>query len=235
MRRNPIVSQDEWLAARKLHLSNEKEFSRLRDRLSAERRELPWVNVEKQYVFDGPDGEETLADLFDGRSQLIVDHFMFGPGWQEGCKSCSFHADHFDPMIPHLNARDVSIAVVSKAPPEQLQAFKKRMGWRFQWVSSSRNDFNRDYCVSFTKEEMAAGPVYYNYEMREFPSEEAPGTSVFYKDDTGAIFHTYSCYARGGDLLLGTYNYLDLVPKGRDEAGLPFTMDWVRHHDKYSA
>ena len=235
MKRNRIVVRDEWLAARKRHLSDEKELTRLRDRLSAERRSLPWVKVEKQYVFDGPEGTETLADLFDGRSQLIVDHFMFGPEWKEGCKSCSFHADHFDGMIPHLAARDVSIAVVSRAPLDRLQAFKQRMGWRFRWVSSYRNDFNRDYHVSFTEDEMATGAVYYNYEMRQFPSEEAPGASVFHKDDSGAIFHTYSCYARGGDILLGTYNFLDLAPKGRDEASLPYPMDWVRHHDKYPA
>lgn len=228
-----IVSPEEWLAARKELLNKEKQFTRLRDQLSVERRELPWVKVEKPYIFDGPDGKETLADLFDGRSQLIVYHFMFGPGWEEGCKSCSFVADHFDGITVHLNARDVSMAVVSRAPLKELQAFKKRMGWRFKWVSSYGNNFNYDYHVSFTKDEMAKGKVYYNYELQEFPSEEAPGTSVFYKDESGNVFHTYSAYARGLDMLMGTYNYLDLVPKGRDEDALAFTMAWVRHHDRY--
>jgi predicted dithiol-disulfide oxidoreductase (DUF899 family) len=214
-------------------LSKEKEFTRLRDELSRQRRNLPWVKVEKPYVFDGPDGKETLTDLFDERSQLIVDHFMFAPGWEEGCPSCSFQADHFDGMIVHLNARDASLVAVSRAPLKEVQAFKKRMGWRFTWVSSYGNDFKRDYHVSFTKDDMAKGQVYYNYDMREFPSQEAPGTSVFYKDGTGDIFHTYSCYARGGDMLIGAYHYLDLVPKGRDEAELPWTMAWVRHHDRY--
>jgi predicted dithiol-disulfide oxidoreductase (DUF899 family) len=233
MDRPRVVSRTEWLAARKQHLNREKEFTQLRDQLSAERRSLPWVKVEKPYVFDGPDGKETLADLFDGRSQLIVDHFMLGPGWEEGCPSCSFQADHFDGMIVHLNARDVSMVAVSRAPLKEVQAFKQRMGWRFKWVSSYGNDFNHDYHVSFTKDEMAKGQVYYNYDMRAFPSEEAPGTSVFYKDGTGDIFHTYSCFARGGDMLIGAYQYLDLVPKGRDEAELPWTMAWVRHHDRY--
>jgi predicted dithiol-disulfide oxidoreductase (DUF899 family) len=233
MDRPRVVSRAEWLVARQQHLSKEKEFTRLRDELSRQRRNLPWVKVEKPYVFDGPDGKETLTDLFDGRSQLIVDHFMFAPGWEEGCPSCSFQADHFDGMIVHLNARDASLVAVSRAPLKEVQAFKKRMGWRFTWVSSYGNDFKRDYHVSFTKDDMAKGQVYYNYDMREFPSQEAPGTSVFYKDGTGDIFHTYSCYARGGDMLIGAYHYLDLVPKGRDEAELPWTMAWVRHHDRY--
>lgn len=228
-----IVSRDEWLAARRALLAKEKEFTQRRDALSAERRELPWVEVEKTYVFDGPDGEETLADLFADRSQLIVYHFMLGPGWQEGCKSCSFLADHFDGMIVHLNARDVSLAVVSRAPLEEIRAFRSRMGWRFKWVSSYQNDFNRDFHVSFTEEERAEGKAYYNYRLQTFPSEEAPGASVFYKDDAGGIYHTYSTYGRGLDMLMGTYNYLDLVAKGRDEAELPWTMAWVRHHDRY--
>jgi predicted dithiol-disulfide oxidoreductase (DUF899 family) len=233
MKHNRIVSREEWLAARKQHLSKEKEFTRLRDELSRQRRELPWVRVEKRYVFDGPDGKETLADLFDGRSQLIVVHFMFGPGWEEGCKSCSFRADHLDGALVHLAHRDVTLVVVSRAPLPQIEVFKKRMGWRFKWVSSYENDFNFDFHVSFTKDEMAKGKVYYNYDMREFPTEEASGTSVFYKDKMGNIFHTYSCYARGGDMLIGAYHYLDLVPKGRDEDALAFTMAWVRHHDRY--
>jgi predicted dithiol-disulfide oxidoreductase (DUF899 family) len=228
-----IVSQEEWLAARRQHLSEEKEFTRLRDRLSAARRELPWVRVEKDYVFDTPDGKATLADLFDGRSQLLVYHFMFGPGWEQGCPSCSFLSDHIDGANLHLPQRDVTLLAVSRAPLPQIEAFKQRMGWRFRWVSSYGNDFNQDYHVSFTPDEMAQGEVYYNYGMTEFPSEEAPGISAFYKDPGGAIFHTYSAYARGLDMLVGAYNYLDLVPKGRDEAALPWTMAWVRHHDRY--
>jgi predicted dithiol-disulfide oxidoreductase (DUF899 family) len=221
------------LAARRQHLSEEKEFTRLRDRLSAARRELPWVRVEKDYVFDTPDGKATLADLFDGRSQLLVYHFMFGPGWEQGCPSCSFLSDHIDGANLHLPQRDVTLLAVSRAPLPQIEAFKQRMGWRFRWVSSYGNDFNQDYHVSFTPDEMAQGEVYYNYGMTEFPSEEAPGISAFYKDPGGAIFHTYSAYARGLDMLVGAYNYLDLVPKGRDEAALPWTMAWVRHHDRY--
>jgi predicted dithiol-disulfide oxidoreductase (DUF899 family) len=231
---NPrIASRDEWLAARKELLAKEKQFTRQRDALSAERRKLPWEKVEKQYAFDGPNGKETLADVFGGRSQLIVYHFMFGPDWKEGCPSCSFLADHFDGAIVHLAQRDVSLVVVSRAPLPQIEAFKKRMGWRFKWVSSYGNDFNRDYHVSFTKEEKVEGKVYYNYGMTEFPSEEGPGTSVFYKDANGGIFHTYSSYGRGLDIFLGAYNWLDLAPKGRDEEALPYTMAWVRHHDRY--
>jgi predicted dithiol-disulfide oxidoreductase (DUF899 family) len=233
MDRPRVVSRAEWLAARTQHLSKEKELTRLRDQLSADRRSLPCVKVEKPYVFDGPDGQKTLADLFDGRSQLIVYHFMFGPGWKEGCPSCSFLADHIDGTLVHLAHRDVTLVAISRAPLSQLQPFRKRMGWRFTWVSSYGSDFNFDYHVSFMKDEMAKGKVYYNYTMQEFGSEEAPGVSVFYKDGTGDVFHTYSSYGRGADMLIGAYNYLDLVPKGRDEAALPFPMDWVRHHDRY--
>jgi predicted dithiol-disulfide oxidoreductase (DUF899 family) len=229
-----VVSEAEWLTDRKEHLIKEKEFTRLRDELSRQRRELPWEKVEKRYVFDGPNGKETLADLFDRRSQLIVYHFMFGPGWKEGCPSCSLLADHFDGAAVHLANRDVTLAVISRATLAEIEAFKKRMGWRFKWVSSFESDFNRDYHVSFTKDEMAKGNVYYNYDVMEFPSEEAPGASVFYKDGTGGIFHTYSSYARGLDILVGAYNFLDLAPKGRDEDGLAFTMSWVRHHDRYT-
>jgi predicted dithiol-disulfide oxidoreductase (DUF899 family) len=228
-----IVSPEEWVAARKELLKKEKEFTRLRDELSRQRRELPWEKVEKQYVFDAPGGKQTLADLFGGRGQLIVYHFMFGPGWEEGCPSCSFLADHFDGPAVHLAQRDVTLAVVSRAPLAQIEAFKKRMGWRFKWVSSYGDDFNRDYHVSFTKEELAKGKVYYNYGMQEFGADEAPGVSVFYKDGSGEVFHTYSSFGRGLDLLVGAYNFLDLAPKGRDEDGLAFTMAWVRHHDRY--
>jgi len=227
------VPQAEWLAARKVLLSKEKEFTRLRDELSRRRRELPWEKVEKQYVFDGPGGTESLGDLFGGKSQLIIYHFMFGPEWKEGCPSCSLLSDHIDGSVAHLNARDVTLLAVSRAPLPQIEAFKKRMGWRFKWVSSYGNDFNRDYHVSFTKDEVAKHEMYYNYVMQEFPSEEGPGTSVFYKDQAGKIFHTYSSYGRGLDMMIGAYNWLDVAPKGRDEDALAYTMAWVRHHDKY--
>lgn len=228
-----IVSRDEWLAARKALLAEEKELTRQRDRLSAKRRELPWVRVEKDYAFEGPAGRETLADLFGDRSQLLIYHFMFAPGWGKGCKSCSYLADHFDGALPHLRQRDVSFVVISRAPLAELMPFKQRMGWRFKWVSSYGSDFNHDYQVSFSPEELRTGRVYYNYAEGDFPVEEAPGVSVFFRNDAGEIVHTYSCYARGLDGLVGTYNFLDLVPKGRDEDGYPFTMQWVRHHDRY--
>jgi predicted dithiol-disulfide oxidoreductase (DUF899 family) len=230
----PVVSQAEWLAARTELLAKEKQFTRERDALSAERRKLPWVKVEKDYVFDGPEGKVTLASLFGEHSQLVVYHFMFGPGWEEGCKSCSYLADHFDGPSLHLAHRDVTLLAVSRAPLPQIQAFQKRMGWRFPWVSSYENDFNHDYHVSFSKDEIAQGEVYYNYQNIPGPMEELPGLSVFYKDAEGAIFHTYSTYARGLDILVGTYNFLDFAPKGRDEDELKFSMAWVRHHDKYS-
>jgi predicted dithiol-disulfide oxidoreductase (DUF899 family) len=228
-----VVSQAEWVEARKELLKKEKEFSRLRDQLTRQRQELPWEKVTKSYVFDGPKGKETLADLFGGRSQLIVYHFMFGPDWAEGCPSCSFISDHIDGSMVHLAARDVRLVAVSRAPLAQIEAFKKRMGWKFHWVSSYGSDFNYDYQVSMTKEELEKGQVYYNYSLTQFPSEERPGTSVFFKDTAGNIFHTYSSYARGLEILIGAYNWLDLVPKGRDEAGLKHGMAWVRHHDKY--
>jgi predicted dithiol-disulfide oxidoreductase (DUF899 family) len=227
-----IVSRAEWLVARNDLLTCEKEFVRQRDALSAAQRSLPWVKIDKEYVFDGPNGKETLSDLFDGRSQLIVYHFMFGPDWEEGCKSCSYLADHFDGANWHLPHRDVAFVAISRAPLPKLEAYKKRLGWRFKWVSSNGNDFNFDYHVSFTKEDEAKGKVYYNYGTQEFISDELPGLSVFYKDENGDIFHTYSTYARGLDSLVGTYNLLDLVPKGRDE-NPESTMDWVRRHDEY--
>lgn len=227
------ATHDEWLTARKELLAKEKQFTRLRDELSRQRREMPWEKVEKAYVFDGPNGKESLADLFDGRSQLIVYHFMFGPGWSAGCPSCSYLADHFDGPTIHLANRDVTFAVISRGPIAEIQAFKNRMGWKFHWVSSFGTDFNYDYHVSFTDEERAKGEVYYNYELTEFPSEEGPGLSVFAKDASGDIFHTYSSYARGLDIFVGAYNFLDHVPKGRDEDKLAHTMAWVRHHDNY--
>ena len=233
VRHPKVVSHADWLTARKQFLTKEKEFTRQRDELSRLRREMPWEKVEKNYVFDGPRGKETLADLFDGRSQLIVYHFMFGPGWSEGCPSCSYLADHYDGMTIHLAHRDVTLAVVSRAPFDQIQAFKKRMGWGFHWVSSFGSDFNYDYHMSFTPEDRAKGKVNYNFGEMQFPSEEGPGLSVFIKGANGEIYHTYSSYARGLDILVGTYNFLDMAPKGRDEDGLAHTMAWVRHHDKY--
>lgn len=228
-----VVSPQEWIASRKELLQKEKEFTKLRDELSQKRRELPWEKIDQKYVFDGPNGRESLAELFDGKSQLIVYHFMFGPEWEEGCPSCSLLADNFDGTLLHLANRDVSLVAISRAPIGKIEAFKKRMGWHFHWASSSQNDFNRDFHVSFTKEEMAKGKVYYNYTTAEFPSDEAPGASVFYKNEVGEIFHTYSAFQRGLDILLNTYNFLDMAPKGRDESSLSFTMAWVKHHDRY--
>jgi len=233
MTTHPVISREEWIEARRQHLAREKELTRLRDQVSQERRALPWVRVSEPYVFDGPDGKESLADLFEGRSQLIVQHFMFDPSWDEGCKSCSFWVDNFDGIVVHLNHRDVSFALVSRAPIATLQAYRRRMGWRVKWVSSLHTTFNRDYHVSFTAEERETRQAYYNYANGSFPAPEAPGVSVFHKDGDGAIYHTYSCYSRGLDTLNGTYQLLELVPKGRDEAGLSYTMEWLRHHDRY--
>ena len=227
------VTREEWLVARKEHLVKEKEFTRLRDELSKQRRDLPWVKVDKEYVFEGLNGKESLAGLFAGRSQLLVYHFMFGPDWEEGCPSCSFWADNYDGIIQHLNHRDVTMVTVSRAPLDQLQAYRKRMGWGFKWVSSFDNDFNHDYHVSFTEEDLEKGETYYNYSMRNGGGAEAPGISVFYKDENGDVFHTYSSYSRGLDMLNGAYHLLDLVPKGRDEAEFNFPMAWVRRHDVY--
>jgi predicted dithiol-disulfide oxidoreductase (DUF899 family) len=234
LNRPQVVSHAEWIAARKEFLAKEKEFTRLRDELSRQRRELPWEKVEKPYTFEGPRGKLGLADLFEQRSQLVIYHFMLGPGWKEGCPSCSYLADHFDGMTIHLANRDVTLAVVSHAPYAEIEAFQKRMGWRFPWYSSFGSDFNYDYQVSKSPEEQGKAQVYYNYERMEFPPDERPGLSVFLKDESSEIFHTYSTYARGLDILVGTYNFLDLVPKGRDEAGLKHSMAWVRHHDKYA-
>jgi predicted dithiol-disulfide oxidoreductase (DUF899 family) len=232
MQQHKIVSREDWLAARKSLLAHEKESTDLSDKLAEERRTLPWVKVDKTYVFATPDGDKTLADLFDGRSQLIVYHFMLGPGWKEGCQSCSFLADHFDGAVVHLAQRDVTFLVVSRAPLPEIEAFKRRMGWGFKWVSSFGNDFNFDYGVSFHDDEVGAQGVY-NYARQEIDSDEMPGASVFYKDADGQVFHTYSTYARGLDHLVGAYSFLDLTPKGRDEDNLPWTMAWVRHHDRY--
>lgn len=235
MERHKVVAKEAWLEARKALLDTEKEFTRQRDKLSQARRELPWERVERAYVFAGPEGKLTLAELFAGRSQLVVYHFMFDPGWEAGCKSCSFWADNFDGFYRHLNQRDVTLAAVSRAPWPKLAAFKKRMGWSFPWVSSAGTRFNFDYQVSFAPEELATGEVVYNYTKRATSMTELPGISVFAKDESGSLFHTYSCYARGLDMMNAAYHYLDLVPKGRDEAGLPYNQAWVRHHDKYGS
>ena len=195
---------------------------------------MPWERVEKSYRFEGPNGALSLADLFDGRSQLIVYHFMLAPDWEEGCKSCSFWADNFNDIPVHLNHRDVTFTAISRAPLAKINAYRKRMGWSFPWVSSYGSDFNFDYHVSFTPEQIAEGKAYYNYEVRPNTSSEEVGISVFYKNETGDVFHTYSSYARGPEFLIGAYSYLDLVPKGRDEGALPFTMAWIRHHDRYT-
>jgi predicted dithiol-disulfide oxidoreductase (DUF899 family) len=231
-----VVSRAEWLAARKELLVREKELTRARDELSRQRRELPWVKVAKSYVFDGPNGKEALADLFEGRSQLLVKHFMFGAGWKEGCVGCSFEVDHIEGALVHLQNHDVTYVAVSRAPLPEIEAFKKRMGWRFKWVSSFSSDFNYDFHVSFTKSDLARGKVYYNFEMCDIQMEELSGRSVFYKDDAGDIFHTYSTYGRGAEELLGSYVILDLTPKGRNETGPNYTLaDWLRHHDRYGA
>lgn len=228
-----VVSPERWLAARKTLLQREKELTRLRDDLAAQRRALPWVRLDKPYVFDSPSGPRTLADLFDGRRQLVVQHFMFAPGWEQGCPSCSYMADHVDAARVHLAQRDLSFAAVSRAPIADIERFRQRMGWQFPWVSSYANDFNRDFHVSFAPQERAKGEVYYNFGMMPFPQEEAPGISAFYLDEHGQVFHTYSTYSRGVELMMGTYDLLDIAPKGRDESDLPYTMAWVRHHDRY--
>lgn len=233
MESHRVVSRDQWVEERKSLLVREKEFTRLRDRLSQERRELPWVRVDKNYVFEGANRKQSLAELFAGRQQLIVYHLMFDPSWEEACSRCSFWADSFNGVLVHLKERDVSLVAISRAPLAKLTAFQKRMAWSFNWVSSFANDFNHDYGVSFAPEQLAQGEVIYNYAPVKTQMTERPGISVFYKDPVGTIFHTYSCYARGLDMLNVAYHYLDLTPIGRNEAGLPFPMAWVRYHDAY--
>ena len=228
-----IVSHEEWIAARKELLSKEKELTQLQDDVSGRRRAMPWVKVDKEYAFDTPNGKKTLAQLFDGRSQLVVYHFMFGPGWKAGCVGCSFFSDHVDGPNQHLSHHDVTFVAVSRAPLPELEAYKQRMGWRFNWISSSASDFNYDFHVSFTKEEMAKGKVYYNFEMTDATTEELHGMSVFFKDDDGNVFHTYSSYARGDERSLGTYMFLDLTPKGRNEGPKGNLTGWVKRHDEY--
>jgi predicted dithiol-disulfide oxidoreductase (DUF899 family) len=226
-----VVSRDRWIAERKALLARERELTHLRDQIARERRALPWERIEKNYVFDTTEGRRTLAELFEGRRQLLVQHFMFAPGWEQGCPSCSFMADHVDGMNAHLVHRDVTFLAVSRATLAEIERFRQRMGWQFKWVSSNANDFNFDFGVSFTPEEKAKNEVTYNYGTQPFESEELPGVSVFYKDDAGQIFHTYSTYRRGVEVMMGTYNLLDLTPKGRDEREVG--MEWVRHHDRY--
>ncbi len=228
-----VVSPEKWLTARQELLREEKEFTRLGDRLSARRRKLPWVKMTQPYTFDSPRGKVTLADLFEGRSQLMVQHFMLGPGWEQGCKSCSFMMDHFNPTVVHLKARDVSFAAISHAPLKEILPFKKRMGWAVNWVSSHGTGFNQDFHVSFTEEEIERGGVPYNYAKMDFPQTEAPGISVFARDVAGDVYHTYSTFGRGVEVIMGTYHLLDLVPKGREEDELEYDMGWIRHHDRY--
>ena len=230
---HPVVSHEEWLAARTAFLAKEKEFTRLRDEMSQQRRELPWEKVDKEYVFDGPNGKETLAELFEDRNQLIVYHFMFPPDWDEGCLHCSFWADNFNGIGVHLKHRDVSFVAISRAPLTRIEPFKKRMGWSFKWLSSFHSDFNFDSRVSFSPEEAHNRTALYNYIRTDPGPLDREGISVFYKDESGVVFHTYSCFARGIDMMNATYQYLDLVPKGRDEQDLPDSQDWVRHHDRY--
>lgn len=234
MNHHSVTSREDWLAARKWLLAREKELTRLRDQISAERRRLPWVRIEKSYVFDTPDGRRTLADLFAGHSQLVVQHFMFAPDWDAGCVGCSFGADHVDGANQHLMHHDVTYVAVSRAPLDKIEAYRRRMGWRFPWVSSFGSDFNYDFQVSFTPEQMAAGQATYNFETSAAGMEELPGLSVFVKDEAGTVFHSYSSYGRGNEEVLGTYMLLDLTPKGRNETGPNFNlMDWVRRHDEY--
>ncbi len=233
MSEHPVVSHQEWLAARRKLLEEEKAFTRQRDALSRRRREMPWERIEKDYRFVGPDGQRSLAELFDGRSQLLIYHFMLGPDWESGCKSCSFWADNFNGVDIHLAHRDVTLAAISRAPYPKIAAFKQRMGWSFAWYSSFEDDFNYDFGVSFHPADLKSGEVQYNFEMQKLGMDEMPGFSVFARNAAGEVFHTYSCYARGLDMLNGAYHLLDLTPKGRDEDALPFSMAWVRHHDRY--
>lgn len=230
-----IVTRDQWLAERRALLAREKELTLLNDRLAEARRALPWVRLAQDYVFDTPEGPQRLADLFQGRGQLLVQHFMFGPGWPQGCPSCSFMADHLDAMAPHLAQRDISLLVVSRAPLVEIEAFRRRMGWQFTWASSHGNSFNRDFHVSFGPQDRIEGEVFYNFEMQPLPLQEAPGISVFCKDDAGEVFHSYATFGRGLEVMMGSYGLIDLTPRGRDEAGLPYPMAWVRHHDRYEA
>jgi predicted dithiol-disulfide oxidoreductase (DUF899 family) len=230
---HPVVSSERWLAERKTLLAREKELVRLHDQIARERRALPWERVRKDYVFDTPDGRRSLADLFDGRRQLLVQHFMLAPGWEQGCPSCSFMADHTDGMNVHLAHRDITMLVVSRAPLAEIERFRRRMGWQFDWVSSHGSAFNHDFGVSFTPEDHAVGDLVYNFATQPFQGEEAPGVSVFCKNDAGEVFHTYSTYGRGVEVMMGAYQLMDLTPQGRGERDVAYKMEWVRHHDRY--
>jgi predicted dithiol-disulfide oxidoreductase (DUF899 family) len=230
-----VVSRDQWIAERKRLLAREKQLTHLRDQIARERRALPWMRIGKNYVFDTPEGRRTLADLFEGRRQLLLQHFMFAPGWEQGCPSCSFMADHNDGMTVHLAHRDVTLVAVSRATLPEIERFRRRMGWQFKWVSSYGSDFNYDFRVSFTPEDVAKGKIDYNYGTWPHAYEEWPGVSAFYKDDAGDVFHTYSTYGRGVEVMMHTYAMLDLMPKGRDERNVEYKMDWVRHHDRYES
>jgi predicted dithiol-disulfide oxidoreductase (DUF899 family) len=230
---HPVVPDAQWTEARRQLLQREKELTRLHDQVAAERRALPWRRIDKHYEFDTPEGKRTLGELFGGRRQLMVQHFMFGPDWDQGCPSCSYMADHADGMNIHLAHRDISFVAISRAPLAQIRRFRERMGWQFDWVSSHGSDFNFDFGVSFTKEELATGEVQYNYRKGFFPAEEAPGISVFCKDDAGRVFHTYSTFGRGVEVMMGAYRMMDLAPQGRSERDVFYKMEWVRHHDRY--
>jgi predicted dithiol-disulfide oxidoreductase (DUF899 family) len=234
MNANRIVSKEEWLAARRALLQREKAHLKAQDDLTTQRRELPWMLVDKEYVFDGPNGQHSLSDLFQGRSQLFVYHFMFGPEWEEGCTGCSFLCDHVDGARQHFEQNDLSFVAVSRGPLDKLESYRRRMGWRFQWVSSARCDFNYDFHVSFPPERVVDGKIFYNFESADAEIDELPGFSVFYKAEDEAIYHTYSGYSRAGGGFLGAYAFLDVAPKGRQENGPHFNlMDWVKRHDCY--
>ncbi len=233
LQKHKVVSCEEWIKSCQAHLKKEKEFTRLRDQLSEQRRELPWTKIHKDYSFDSVAGRKSLGDLFAGKSQLLIYHFMFGPDWAAGCPSCSFWADNFNNIIVHLNARDINLAVISNAPLDKLQQYRERMGWTFEWVSSFETDFNVDFGVTFTEEEMNGEQNFYNFNTSGFPASEAPGVSALYKDEQGEIFRTYACYARGLDILNGAYHFMDIAPKGRDEGKLSAPMMWIRRRDEY--
>lgn len=233
MKTGTVVSHEEWLKKRKELLAAEKAFTRERDALTAKRQNMPWVRIEKDYIFEGPNGKETLSDLFNGKDQLVIYHFMYGPDWEEGCPSCSFWADNFNGVSVHLAHIDIALAAISNTSLAKIDAYKKRMGWDFNWVSSLGSDFNRDFHVSFTPQEVESGEMEYNYQKTRFPSSEAPGISVFVKDEGGAVYHTYSTYSRGLDMLNGAYHFIDLTPKGRNSEGEHGNMHWLERRDQY--
>ena len=230
---HPVVSGQRWAAERTKLLAREKELMRLQDEVARERRALPWERLRDDYAFDTLDGKRTLAELFEGRRQLLVQHFMFAPGWEEGCRSCSYMADHTDGMRVHLANRDITMVAISRAPLPDIERFRRRMGWQFNWVSSFGTDFNVDFAVSFPQDGLADDRPNYNYATTVFRGEEAPGISVFYRDDAGEAFHTYSTFGRGVEVMMGAYRLMDLTPEGRGERGVPHKMEWVRHHDRY--